>query len=114
MIQVDNLTKRFGKQVLFEKIGFKVNRRERVGLVGRNGHGKTTLFRLLAGLEEADEGTIAVPRNYRIGYVEQELDFREPTVLAEAARTLPTDHADERWRVEKMLSGLGFGREDWD
>ncbi|MBM3295443.1 MAG: ATP-binding cassette domain-containing protein [Candidatus Aminicenantes bacterium] len=113
MIQVDSLTKRYGRQVLFDRIGFKINRRERVGLVGRNGHGKTTLFRLIAGLEEPDGGTIAVPRNYRIGYVGQELDFREPTVLDEAARALPPDAAGERWRVEKMLFGLGFGREDW-
>jgi len=112
MIQVDNLTKRYGRQTLFEGIGFKINRRERVGLVGRNGHGKTTLFRLIAGLEEPDAGTIAIPRNYRIGYVEQELEFREATVLDEAARALPAGHADERWRVEKMLFGLGFSREE--
>ena len=114
MIQVDNLSKRYGKQSLFEGIGFKINRRERVGLVGRNGHGKTTLFRLIAGLEEPDEGTISLPRHYRIGYVEQQIAFSQDTVLAEAVRALPPDHAGERWRVEKMLFGLGFSRADWE
>ncbi|MDD8027697.1 MAG: ATP-binding cassette domain-containing protein [Acidobacteriota bacterium] len=112
MIQVENLSKRYGKQVLFEGIGFKINRKERVGVVGRNGHGKTTLFRILAGKEEPDEGTVSIPRNYRVGYVEQELDFGEDTVLREAARGLRPEARDQIWRVEKILAGLGFASAD--
>jgi ATP-binding cassette, subfamily F, member 3 len=114
MIAVDNLSKRYGKQSLFESISFKINRRERVGLVGRNGHGKTTLFRLIVGQEEPDEGTVSIPRNYRIGYVQQELGFSERTVLDEAAHSLPHDQQGEVWRVEKILSGLGFSVADRD
>ena len=51
MISVENLTKRFGNQLLFDQVTFKINPRERVGLVGRNGHGKTTLFRIIVGEE---------------------------------------------------------------
>jgi ATP-binding cassette subfamily F protein 3 len=112
MIQVENLTKRFGAQTLFEGISFKINKRERVGLVGRNGHGKTTLFRLIVGLEDPDEGTIALPRNYRIGYVEQHLAFTAPTVFQEAGLSLPRDQRGDLWRVEKILAGLGFGAAD--
>jgi ATP-binding cassette subfamily F protein 3 len=112
MIAAENLTKRYGEQVLFDAVGFKVNRKERVGLVGRNGHGKTTLFRLIAGLEEPDEGAIAIPRNYRVGYVEQQLAFTEETVLQEARKALPHDAYADEWRVEKVLSGLGFGPQD--
>ena len=86
MIVVDNLSKSYGKQALFDAVSFKVNRRERVGVVGRNGHGKTTLFRMITGEEEPDEGTITMPRNYRIGYVEQRPRFTEPTVLAEGGQ----------------------------
>ena len=114
MISVDSLSKSYGGQVLFEEISFKINRKERVGLVGRNGHGKTTLFRLIAGLEEADSGTIAVPRNYRIGYVQQNLGFTEETVFQEAVLGLPPDAHDQVWRVEKILFGLGFGPKDLD
>ena len=114
MIVVDNLSKNFGKQSLFDNISFKVNRRERVGIVGRNGHGKTTLVRMIAGLEEADSGSISMPRNYRIGYVEQHLDFKAETVLDEAARGLAADARSERWRVEKVLAGLGFDKGDQD
>ena len=113
MIQADELCKSYGKQVLFESASFKINRKERVGVVGRNGHGKTTLFRMIAGLEEPDSGTISSPRNYRIGYVEQQLLFTQPTVRDEAIHSLPPESRDQVWRVEKMLDGLGFSRADW-
>jgi len=112
MIAVENLSKKYGDQILFDNVSFKINRKERVGLVGRNGHGKTTLFRILAGLEEPDEGSIAVPRNYRIGYVEQQLDFTENTVFGEALKGLGAEAHDQTWRVEKLLTGLGFGKKD--
>jgi ATP-binding cassette, subfamily F, member 3 len=114
MIAVDSLTKSFGAQLLFDGISFKINRKERVGLVGRNGHGKTTLFRIIAGLESADSGTVSIPRNYRIGYVEQEPAFRAETVLQEAARGLPPVERDKLWKVEKILFGLGFDSKDLD
>jgi ATP-binding cassette subfamily F protein 3 len=62
MITVGNLTKSFGSQLLFEGVSFNINPRERVGLVGRNGHGKTTLFRLIVGAESPDAGTISRPK----------------------------------------------------
>ena len=58
MISTDNLTKSYAGQSLFEEASFKINAKERVGLVGRNGHGKTTLFRLITGEEKPDSGTI--------------------------------------------------------
>ena len=114
MIVVDNLSKSYGKQGLFDSVSFKVNRRERVGVVGRNGHGKTTLFRMIIGQEEPDDGTITKPRNYRIGYVEQRISFAGETVREEAARALSHDALNEIWRVEKVLAGLGFEPADLD
>jgi len=114
MIIVDNLSKSYGKQGLFDSVSFKVNRRERVGVVARNGHGKTTLFRMIVGEEDPDEGTISKPRNYRIGYVEQNISFAADSVRAEAARALPPDAHNEEWRVEKVLAGLGFEPADLD
>jgi len=112
MISVDNLTKSYGRQTLFEGIAFKINARERVGLVGRNGHGKTTLFRLLAGDEHPDAGTIAIPKQYRIGYVRQHIDFIADTVLHEGLRGLPEDQRHQHWKVERILAGLGFSPAD--
>ena len=98
--------------MLFEGVNFRVNPRERVGLVGRNGHGKTTLFRLIVGEEHPDIGTITIPKNYRIGYVRQHLEFSEDTLLKEAMRGLPEGKQDHHWEVEKTLAGLGFSMED--
>jgi ATP-binding cassette, subfamily F, member 3 len=108
MISAENLSKGYGRQALFDEASFQINRRERVGLVGRNGHGKTTLFRLLAGLEQPDSGSISIPRGYRIGYVQQHLHFTRASVLDEAAAGLPAGHEHHAWKAEKILAGLGF------
>ena len=112
MISVENLTKSFGSQLLFENTGFRLNTRERVGVVGRNGSGKTTLFRLIAGDESPTEGSITLPRHYRIGYVYQDLEFIEDTILKEGSRGLPEEEKGHYWKVEKILAGLGFSHED--
>jgi len=80
--------------------------------VGRNGHGKTTLFQLIVGEEHPDAGTITIPKHYRIGYVRQHLEFSEDTVLNEAMRGLPEEKRGHYWEVEKILAGLGFSTED--
>jgi ATP-binding cassette subfamily F protein 3 len=112
MISVENLGKGYGGQVLFEEAGFKINSGERVGLVGRNGHGKTTLFRMIVGEETPDSGTISLPRSYRIGYVRQHIDFTEETALAEGMKGLLPTERDHHWKVEKVLAGLGFSEAD--
>ncbi len=111
MINVDNITKSFGDRTLFEETGFRINTRERVGLVGRNGHGKTTLLKMLVGEETPDSGAIRIPKNYRIGHVRQQLEFSEATVLAEAMLGLPANEQGHHWKVEKILDGLGFSTE---
>ena len=114
MIRVENLTKSFGEQILFDGLDFSVNRKQRVGLVGQNGHGKTTLFRMIAGEERPDSGSIIIPKNYRIDYVRQNLEFTADTALNEGIRALPEQEKDHYWKVEKILAGLGFSREDFD
>jgi len=112
MIGVENLHKSFGSQILFEGASFKLNPKERIGLVGLNGHGKTTLFRIIIGEESPDTGTISVPKHYRIGYVRQDLDFTKDTVLKEVMTGLPAQERDHYWKVEKILTGLGFNKDD--
>jgi ATP-binding cassette subfamily F protein 3 len=114
MINLEKISKSFGGQSLFQDTGFKLNTKERVGLVGRNGHGKTTLFRIIAGDDEPDTGVVALPKNYRIGYVRQELDFSKETILEEGMTGLPPHEKDQSWKVEKILSGLGFSHQDFN
>ena len=115
MLTVTDLSKSYGRQTLFEGASFQVAPGERVGVVGRNGTGKTTLFRVLLGEEAADSGTVVVPAGYRIGYLSQHLRFDHPSVLEEAASALVPreDGTDETYRAKAVLAGLGFSEDDF-
>lgn len=112
MIQIRNISKTYSSQVLLEEASLQINPGEKIGLVGRNGHGKTTLLRLLAGQETPDGGEIQFPREYRLAYVQQNLSFSRPSVLEETLLGLPEIEKDQVWQAEKILSGLGFSAED--
>jgi ATP-binding cassette subfamily F protein 3 len=114
MIRIQNLSKSFGAQLLFDDATFNINPKEKIGLVGRNGHGKTTLMRVLTGEDHPDSGDIDIAKGYRIGYITQHLKFTATTVRDEAALGLPEHDSDEVWRAEKILSGLGFSKGDFD
>lgn len=71
VIQVENLTKSFGDRLLFGDLTFGISEGEKIGLVARNGTGKTTLLRVLAGVDTPDSGTITARSGLRVGYLEQ-------------------------------------------
>jgi ATP-binding cassette subfamily F protein 3 len=108
MIRVEDLYKSYGELNLFSGLSFVLNPRERLGVVGRNGHGKTTLFRMILGKENPDSGSIIIPKNYRVGYVSQNLVFKHNAILTEAISALPETDKDHHWKAEKILAGLGF------
>lgn len=112
MISFDNISKSYGQRVLFENVTFNINRGEKVGLVGRNGHGKTTLMRLITGDEEAESGKISIPKNYKIGFLRQIINFNKSTVIEEVMTGLPEEASNDKWKAEKILFGLGFNAED--
>ena len=114
MIQLTNISKSFATQELFSNLDFRLNSRMRVGLVGRNGSGKSTLFKLILDEEQPDSGEISIPKNYKIGALEQHLKFSEKTVRQEAALALEEDMKYDTYRVEKILFGLGFVQADLD
>jgi len=115
MIQANNLDKCYGQQVIFIKAGFTLNPGERVGLVGRNGHGKTTLFKMILGQERPDSGSISIPSGYKIGHLSQHISFSKKTVIQEACLSLSSeDGIDETYKAEIILMGLGFTMEDFN
>ena len=84
MITISNLSKNYGKKVLFENISLTINQGERIGLIGPNGAGKSTLFSLILGETESTAGEVRLNKNTHIGYLPQEAHFNSTkTVLAE-------------------------------
>lgn len=73
MISLENISISFPEKILFENLNWRIPRGSRIGLVGNNGTGKTTLFRTIVGLVHPDKGNITLPRNRRIGYLPQDL-----------------------------------------
>ncbi len=115
MLQVNNLNKSYGQQVILDNVSFTLNPGERLGLAGRNGHGKTTLLRMILGQEHPDSGSINIPNSYKLGHLSQHIRFTEKSVLREACLSLPDteDGMDETYKAETILMGLGFSKEDF-
>jgi ATP-binding cassette, subfamily F, member 3 len=113
MLNIETLTKSFGNQFLLNNTGFRINSGERVGLVGRNGHGKTTLLNIISETEHADEGRVTIPSGYRIGFLPQKISFSKTRIIDEAALGLLEHEKDHYWKAEKILSGLGFLENDF-
>jgi len=85
MVVFTNVSKQYGRQILFVEASFQLNPGEKVGLVGPNGAGKSTLFRLIAGEEQPDEGDITIPKRTTLGYFRQDVaDMEGRSVLDEA------------------------------
>lgn len=114
MIQVDGLSLAYHGEFLFEGASFNIQPKERCALVGRNGTGKSSLFRLLIGKETPDRGTISKRKNYSIGALEQHIVFTKPTLIEEAALGLRPEERDHLYKAETILFGLGFKEEDLD
>jgi len=114
MIQVDGLTLAYHGDPLFEDASFSIQPKERCALVGRNGAGKSSIFRLLTAKETPDKGTIAKRKNYTIGMLDQHIVFTRPTLIEEAALGLRPEEKDCIYKAETILFGLGFSEKDLD
>jgi len=112
MIQVDGLSLAYGGDPLLIDAAFSLQPRERCGLVGLNGAGKTSLFRLILRQETPDKGTIAMRKNYIIGSLDQHIVFTRSTLIEEAALGLREDEKECIYKAESILFGLGFKEED--
>ncbi len=112
MIKAKDLAISFSGRDIFTNGNFIINRGDRVGLIGRNGSGKSTFLKLILKKLEPDEGCIEIPRGYRIGHLEQHIHFTHNTVLEEICSVLPEDREHEAWKGENILYGLGFTYED--
>lgn len=84
VLNIENLTKSYGDRLLFGDVTFGVDQGDKIGVVARNGTGKTTMLRIIAGVEEPDSGTVTFRNDIRIGYLPQEPVFNGATVYEAA------------------------------
>ncbi|MBR2318401.1 MAG: ABC-F family ATP-binding cassette domain-containing protein [Bacteroidaceae bacterium] len=106
-LQIENVSKSFGDLELFSDISFTVEERQRIGLVARNGKGKSTLLKILAGEEPLDSGKVTLRNGVRMGYLEQEPDFAPGLTVIEACLQRSGEKADIVARYEKALEEGG-------
>ncbi|MFZ4713233.1 MAG: ABC-F family ATP-binding cassette domain-containing protein [Bacteriovoracaceae bacterium] len=112
MLQLTNLSKSYGTREIFDQVTLQMGPGERLGLVGRNGYGKSTLFKMILGEEAYDSGSLSFPKNYRLGHLAQHLRFTKPTILEEASLGLLPEEQELTYKVEAILFGLGFTKAD--
>ncbi|MBQ8734568.1 MAG: ABC-F family ATP-binding cassette domain-containing protein [Bacteroidaceae bacterium] len=104
-LQIEGLSKSFGALVLFENISFSVEERQRIGLIARNGKGKSTLLKIIAGGENYDSGSIVFRKDLRVGYLEQEPHFEPGLRVIDACLRRNGEVADAISRYERVAAG---------
>ncbi len=110
LLRLEEVSRSVGTRLLFRDVDLTLNRGDRVGLVGPNGVGKTTLLRIAAGIDPPDSGRRVVPRDVRIAMLSQEIDpGRTVSVREEVSSALShlTDLEDEMRKLEAEMEGLG-------
>lgn len=115
-LQIENLTKSYGDRLLFDSVTFGVNEGDKIGLIAKNGTGKSTLLRIISGIESPDSGSVTFRNDLRVGFLAQTPAFESGmSVMDNLLSTVPTD-VHEEWgredRIKQMLSQLGIDNPD--
>lgn len=113
MISVEGLKVEFSAKPLFQDVSFVVNDKDRIALVGKNGAGKSTMLKILCGIQKPDAGVVAVPNDTTIGYLPQVMHLTDDTTLREETRKAFADVLKQKERVAKMERELAE-RTDYD
>lgn len=112
LLSVNSLSKSFGARVLFRKISFGVEHGEKVALVAKNGAGKTTLFRILKGIEIADEGEVVFSKDIRVGFLDQDFKLDEEQTVLQLLKADDNPFVRAIAAYEKAVSDSSAGRSD--
>lgn len=107
IVNIEQISKVFGEKVIFDNASFGIQEGDKIGIIGINGTGKTTLLRMIAGLEEPDEGQIVQKNGLKIGWLPQEPRFPEKATVRSWVES-----CQEQWKVESILTKLGITEYD--
>ena len=102
MISIDGLTVEFGVKPLFKDVSFVINERDRIALVGKNGAGKSTMLKILCGMQKPTSGVVSVPNDTTIGYLPQVMKLSDDTTVKEEARKAFADKTKIEEKLKKM------------
>ena len=107
MLHLTSLGVHFGERTLFEGVDLAIGVKDRIGLVGRNGAGKSTLLKIIAGLQRPSEGSVHTPKEYRIGYLPQEMEHDESASVMEVAMQAFAEMQALEARLEGLTKEVG-------
>lgn len=113
MIAIQNLSVEFSAKSLFDNINYVINRRDRIALVGKNGAGKSTMLKIIAGLQNPTSGNVAVPSDTTIGYLPQQMKLADETTLLQEVRKA-FSHIDEMQKRLDFLNTQLAERTDYE
>lgn len=113
MVSVDNLKVEFGVTPLFDDVSYVINKRDRIALVGKNGAGKSTMLKILAGIQQPTSGTVSAPKEVTIGYLPQVMILSDDKTVMEEAEMAFEHIFDMQQRIDKMNKELSE-RTDYD
>ena len=102
MISVEGLKVEFGVKPLFHDVSFVINDRDRIALVGKNGAGKSTMLKILCGLQKPTDGVVAIPNETTIGYLPQVMKLQDDTTVKEETRKAFAHNTEMKARLDKM------------
>ncbi|MFT6165952.1 MAG: ATP-binding cassette subfamily F protein 3 [Vicingaceae bacterium] len=113
MVGVNNAMLHFADRAIFNSISFIVNKQDRIGLVGKNGAGKSTMLKALAGIQKLDSGAISFPTGLTMGYLPQDMDFESGRTVWEETETSFSTSLDIQSRIDEINHQLAT-REDYE
>ena len=105
-VQINNLKVEFSAKCLFDNISYIINRKDKIALVGRNGAGKSTMLKIIAGLQKPTSGTVVVPRDTTIGYLPQHMTISDTSTVTEEVRKAFSRIDQMRERLEALSTEL--------
>ena len=106
MISIDNLKVEFGVKPLFDNVSFVINDKDRIALVGKNGAGKSTMLKIIRGLQKPISGNVAIPNDTTIGYLPQVMNLQDNTTVREEVKKAFADISKMKERVDKLNEEL--------
>ena len=105
-ISINSLKVEFSAKCLFDNISYIINNKDRIALVGKNGAGKSTMLKIIAGLQQPTSGSVTVPKDTTIGYLPQHMTINDTSSVVDEVRTAFSHIKEMHQRLDEMTAEL--------